>query len=211
MLPVDRLIFPNLTAVLCITQGPGYSAADGIKLFLCKSVTAATIFGVIAFTAMRINTIDPAALLRTIGCPSARSITASQVCRPGTGPCHKVLSVHVDKSAFLLPEPETTSSWTTPVRLFDTMITFRPDEGCDDGNLDTVFELLKLAGRHRSPEWLYLLDEGSGAMARHGEKYHVRLSMSKEGYDAFAERVRHGSHIISWFPAYSFSHSLLVK
>jgi hypothetical protein len=95
-------------------------------------------------------------------------------------------SLFLEEQAYLIPDTTATPRWSTCIRLLDTSFHGRATGDCKE--LDTIFELLKLAGRTDLEEL-----RKSERVQYHGQKgdarYHLGLHMREEGYHAFVDRV----------------------
>jgi hypothetical protein len=136
---------------------------EALSIRLCKSATAATLFGVIALTPVS---------------PS----TTSAIC-----PCssRELAILAIDEDAGLYPEQLSAVSWTTHVRLGSTHI--NRESLRHSKSLDTVFELLKLAAHQRDAEGWRMRDELSPLHSQDQQAYHyhhLHLQTDRQGYEA---------------------------
>jgi hypothetical protein len=168
-------LLPNLVAVLWILTLSPRDMVEGLIMRLCKSATAATIFGFIAVTPAYQSPVT------SLGLRYSRTLRA----------------LFIGDGAGLLLDSISTPSWTTSVRLGLTGIDPNPLERCNAQALDTLFELLKLAGRQDNVDEWRLRDELSHVDPKEYPAYRkhpICLQATKEGYEAFAEKVGSG-----WF------------
>jgi hypothetical protein len=157
---------PNLVAVISISYT--YDADDmaiigtDLSTTLRKSLSAATLYGIIALTrGHRWSSVEVDHM-------------------PNTS------SLFFSDSAFLIPDTTVHPSWATPIQLLNTSI--RREVTGDRQELDTIFELLKLAGR-ADLETLRDREKAQSEGQKRDEGYHLELNMTLQGYHAFAKRV----------------------
>jgi hypothetical protein len=116
------------------------------------------------------------------------------------GLMRELISLTANEGSWLIADSATTSNWVTRTLPFGVTCRFWPGDHLDRNALDTIFEILKLVGRSCDQE---AMREHELALTKvripdtHGDIYHIAQVMSREEYDAFAERPsRSTPHIL---------------
>lgn len=176
-----------------------------MKISIQKPVKSATLLGVIAATPVHHTEIDHTmCVIRSqfsfSGLGSRRlmaSSCAAETGKPLLRAMQRIHRIRLGEGACLLPEPGALT-WSTHVRLADT--TFAPEinEAAMSAVCFTVFELLRLAGRHAGPTRFRDLDGEETDDFYHFRlcqrrpvysKYQIELSVNSEGIGAFIRKV----------------------
>jgi hypothetical protein len=187
-------LLPNLVATLYNVPRPTPDVAESMALWLWKPVTIATLLGIIAFTPVHYPSIETDSVVHLQSAKSGSSTPEAPAVGDISGSAPRDLfDIRVVEGAYLLAESTATPAWTSSVRLVDASFDGFIGEDCEELDLGTIFALLQLAGHQCDPDEIRKQDELSKARQPEGQseyhKYHLRLHMSKHGYDAFAKRV----------------------
>jgi hypothetical protein len=190
----------NLVAALYFGRDSPYDTVELMSVWLFQPITAATLFGCIALTPTygRRVTAGSVSEQATENNGSAPSSGHSDGCTPNHLPLIELQRLRLENGAFLLREPAFAPSWTTSVRTVSVIFKADWDDDNHKQTVDTIFELLKLAGHQNDPDGLRKHDELSiesldsypGSYSRY-QKYHIRPDISEESYKLFAARVSH--------------------
>jgi hypothetical protein len=162
-------------------------------VWLRKSITAATVFGIIAHTPTYRRPVESEheVVLQSTADGATTPTHAYQTSIPNFGFPRELRDLLLFPGAFLLSGSSAISSWTTSVRLSGTTIGCNSAEDASYRILETVFQLLKLSGCQSDPNLFRKQDQELN------EQYHLCLDLDKQIYDAFAQRVSHDSSWLS--------------
>jgi hypothetical protein len=187
---------PNLVAHFAISRHPTKYSVQQLLLELHKPITAATLFGIIAFTPSSSSSEDA---------EFARMLDGRPI--PPSDPLQvfdeiyfvrQLYALKVHSGAFLLVDSAAspiTAKWTTPVRPKGLRFSFNADGSSTETDFDTIFEVLRLVGRQCDSDGTPASEEATMEFYAENidmEEYHLALGMIREAYGAFAKRVSSG-------------------
>lgn len=179
--------FPNLVMTIENVR-PADAGGYSVHLSLHRSITAATAFGNILHTP-----IHHAPFLHTqcrsaehvlrFGAEYDRRSCEEEDAKPLVRVPETLAEIYLVPGAQLLPDRQPGSKWTTQIRLHDTEFA-KPDWFNEDqGPMETLFELLKLAERDEAHarEFDARLEKPQSCLCRHVYKqWHIDLGVSSE-------------------------------
>lgn len=196
-------IFPNLRVIFTVDRKNKEQADHPCDIYIHKPVSTSTLFGIIA----KIPVYHVRPKHRSCSKYSRERGQLDFLCEEEEGKplIRKLVAVQrivLDPEARLVSDPKPSKSkWKTDMRLTDAI--FSPRLNANKGSkqvLDTIFELLKLAGRHnpgflRECEQKAIFDmERQGGWCAHRfpyHQYHLQVEMTKKGWELFEKRVCH--------------------
>jgi hypothetical protein len=200
--------FPSLLAAIVLDRQVDGMSDHPCDIYIHKPVRARTLFHDILRTPVHHVSRDH----RKCTAPHKKEERYNFLClkeeaKPRVRPCAIIQRVFLDADACLLPHP-TADDWTTEIRLSNTA--FIPRLNANKGSkaiLNTLFEILRLAGRQADPAFLRELEEMQirdldwpMTACRHRAVYtphHIRFEVTKKGWDQFEKRVRPAPIVVS--------------
>lgn len=205
--------FPNLVACLTVRRVRNQSDPPPLGLQVHKAISSRTLFGVISETPMlRFEAHHSGCSQdRRYGIDDQHQRVRRPYCYididiPLVRPIDRIESLHFDNEAYLIPESNPRSKWVTAVHLAGCQI--QPIIGVDSTsrNLDTAFEILRLAGRQVSlatlraneADQIRSRDQGVSCELRQYPQYHVEFEMTITGVGLFIEKVSMGCDHLRW-------------
>lgn len=193
-----------------------------------QTVSSSTLFGSILQTPVHHRPTDheqcsTSANAKEEGDKDTALVQLDPPCKPQTEmlvrPLQKLGYVCLEDNAYLISNDSANSNWTTQIRLHGGWLgpSFEVKES--QHTFDTLFELLKLAGKHPGADSLRELEArdiqgGEATSCRQLPEYrqhHLGLDMTKEGFDVFFERVSRSFDILFRIPTYSALFSQFSK
>jgi hypothetical protein len=196
--------FPKLHVIIVVDRKTKDQADHPCDIYIHKPFSTSTLFGVIGKTP--VYHVRPPH--RTCSKFSRKQGKLDYLCeeeerKPLIRPLVSIQRVVLDGKAYLIPDRDPRAKWTTNMRLTGAVFTPRLDTNKGSKQvLNTVFELLKLAGRQRDSEFLRqceLKQIHDMGMGRQGgwcahrfpyNQHHLAVEMTKKGWEAFEKRVR---------------------
>lgn len=202
------MILPQLVAVLFITRNASDGTAEHLEVDLFQPVTTAVLFGLIASTPVHQSDaqqmVSEPKLNNSLG-DIANISDREQSASNRFGPPRLLDSLMAFPGAFLSNDSTINTEWVTNTRLFKTTCCLPPNSVGNDKHLDTIFEVLKLAGHQCDSSRMRKVDKEAPELhpLAAPDRYHIHLAMMRQQCDAFVERV--GMHSLL---AVSFTYTL---
>jgi hypothetical protein len=204
----DGIELPNLVAVLHIQREVLYprTMVEYLEVTLHKPVSTTTLFGSIAFTKKKpvppMSSKYARATARMLGLRRISSPSQLPKECPDEHPyARELVDLIVEDGAILIAGSPVPQSWKTHTQPVRANCRFVSNNQADEDAIETILEVLKLAGRQCDPEKMRRRDTKLRSNTEGKNDYHVLLDMTSQRYDAFAERVsqrRESAYILTY-------------
>lgn len=181
----SEIELPQLVATLYARPTPHEFpdlAVEYLQVDLHKSMTAAALFGIIASTPLH-RSGSPRDASRLEGRNNVAALSDRLQSAMKFGPVRELEFLYLDHGAFLIADSTIDSNWITTTRLAGVEYPFATEADWTEQSLDTIFELLKLAGRQRDPLRTQVPEKpwnGTG---------NIYMDITMQEYNIFAEKV----------------------
>lgn len=198
-LDAKRLLarFPNLAMILALGS-PCDPIPSACRIYLLKPLRTSTVLGIIVRTPVYHPIGQQGSYSRRERMPSDKLLSRSSTYRRIRA-AERIRQLSITETGWLLSDdPGSESSWSTPLKFEGTcvrnFIEDDDDEGHDQHN-QTIFEILKVAGRQRNDLFGYLSSREPPSDLEKSTRFNVAMEFSVGGFDAFIERVSFGLHV----------------